>query len=99
MCVIAISQCNMFVLGRHTHNVARAKALSPLFITGGYAQEINIDNLPILNALGLQCFVKLGIGYFLAIVFLISCHANIILLERRTFLVEQGIGHMFHTST
>ena len=70
MCVIAISQCNMFVLGRYTHTVARAKALSPLFITGGYAQEINIDNLPTLNALGLQCFVELGIGYFLVTLFL-----------------------------
>ena len=50
MCVIAFIQCNMFVLGRYTHNVARAKALSPLFITRGYAhQEINIDNLPILK--------------------------------------------------
>ena len=57
MCIIAFIQCNLFVLGRYTHNVARAKALSPLFIIGGYAQEINIDNLPILNALGLQCFV------------------------------------------
>ena len=73
------------------------QGLSLLFVTGGYAQEINIDNLPIPNALGLQFFVELGIGYYLVTVLLISYLANIMLLERTTFLVEPGVGRMFDT--